>query len=144
MVNVYSIGHRWWYESRQRLVCLTLFSPPPSTSHRFRYPTARPETTREIFERALALCPELAPPEIRATREPTVDDLYPLIVEEGCGFRPSRKGGISFDTQWVKSPNGEIPVISNYGHGGGGYQSSWGSATVAVERLEGAFASKQV
>ena len=100
--------------------------------------------TTEILERCLALAPELIPPEIREKREGTIEDLRALIVEEGCGFRPSRKGGISFDTQWVKGPNGEIPVISNYGHGGGGYQSSWGSATVAVERLEGAVASKQV
>ncbi|KAK7684996.1 hypothetical protein QCA50_011831 [Cerrena zonata] len=108
------------------------------------YPIARPETTREIFERSLALCPELAPPEIRAQREPTVDDLYPIIVEEGCGFRPARKGGVRLDVEWVKGPKADIPVVSNYGHGGGGYQSSWGTASVVVELLEKASASKQV
>ncbi|KAF7796113.1 hypothetical protein EIP86_007286 [Pleurotus ostreatoroseus] len=99
------------------------------------YPVARPKTTTEILERGLALCPELAPPELRETS--TVDDLRSLIVEEGCGFRPARKGGIRLEADWAEGPQGKIPLIFNYGHGGGGYQSSWGSASVALELLLG-------
>ncbi|GJE86501.1 D-amino-acid oxidase [Phanerochaete sordida] len=99
-------------------------------------PVARPETTTDILERCLALCPELVPPEVRAERTPTIDDLRPLIVEEGCGFRPARKGGVRIDVEWIKAGEKEIPVVMNYGHGGGGYQSSWGTAAIALELLE--------
>ena len=80
-----------------------------------RYPVARPSTTTEILQRCLALCPELAPPEIRAVRAPTVDDLRPLVIEEGCGFRPSRKGGVRLDVGWTTSDKRDIPVVYNYG-----------------------------
>lgn len=79
------------------------------------YPVARPSTTTDILERALALCPELVPQEIRDARAPTIDDLRPLIVEEGCGFRPSRKGGIRLDVDWIASGDKQIPVVFNYG-----------------------------
>ncbi|TCD68858.1 hypothetical protein EIP91_009572 [Steccherinum ochraceum] len=100
------------------------------------YPIARRETTLEILQRALALCPELASPEVRAQRAPTVDDLLAIMVEDGCGFRPSRKGGIRLDVERIKGADGNIPLVSNYGHGGGGYQSSWGTAKIALELLE--------
>lgn len=81
-----------------------------------RYPVARPETTTEILERCLALCPELAPPEIRAQRTPTIDDLRPLIIEEGCGFRPSRKGGVRVEASKVSVDGKGIPIVYNYGY----------------------------
>ncbi|KAI0682936.1 D-amino-acid oxidase [Cytidiella melzeri] len=102
------------------------------------YPVACPSTTTEILERVLALCPELAPPEIRAERTPTVDDLRSLILEEGCGFRPSRKGGVRIEADKLNVGGREIPVIHNYGHGGGGYQSSWGTASIALNLLKSA------
>ena len=80
------------------------------------YPVARPETTTEILTRALALCPELAPPEVRATRQPIVDDLRPIVIEEGCGFRPVRKGGIRLDGFWHEGSSGKIPIVCNYGY----------------------------
>lgn len=82
-----------------------------------RYPCPRPEQTREVLERVLTLCPEMAPPEIRAVREPTVEDLLPLIIEEGCGFRPARKGGIRLDVDLVESKGkGKVPIVYNYGY----------------------------
>lgn len=124
----------------------------------FRYPCPRPETTYDILKRNLALCPELAPPEIRALRTPTVEDLSPIIIEEGCGFRPARKGGIRLDVDWanLKAGKRKIPIVFNYGyvkpsalsaglnlnefgnfrHGGYGYISSWGSASIALDLLE--------
>lgn len=84
---------------------------------RFRYPVARPSTTEEILKRCLELCPELAPPHVRAERTPTIDDIRPLILEEGCGFRPARNGGIRLDVEWVDGASGEVkvPVVFNYG-----------------------------
>ncbi|KAF8265939.1 D-amino-acid oxidase [Lactarius quietus] len=108
------------------------------------FPKARPETTIDILERGLALFPELAPSSVRNKREPTVEDLKPLIIEEGCGLRPARKGGMRLHTEWVTDPGRTeghtVPIIHNYGHGGYGFQTSWGSALAALTLLEGAFA----
>lgn len=72
------------------------------------YPKARPETTIKILQKAVALAPELASP---GTVNPTYEDLLPLIIEEGCGFRPARKGGIRLEQEMM----GDIPVVYNYG-----------------------------
>jgi D-aspartate oxidase len=63
------------------------------------------------------MCPELAPPEIRKVREPTVEDLSSIIVEEGCGLRPGRTGGIRLEVQWFDAiaKEGKVPVVYNYG-----------------------------
>lgn len=81
----------------------------------FRYPNPRPETSEDILERAFALCPELAPPEIRAQRAPTIDDVRPIIISEGCGLRPGRKGGIRLDVRWTENKGKKVPLVSNYG-----------------------------
>ncbi|KAH8817600.1 D-amino-acid oxidase [Flagelloscypha sp. PMI_526] len=98
------------------------------------YPIPRSESTRDILERAFSLCPELAPP---GTKDPKLEDVLPLIVEEGCGHRPARKDGIRLETEWFKDVKGgrKIPIVHNYGHGGYGYQSSWGSAELALGLL---------
>ncbi|KAJ8088445.1 hypothetical protein PM082_022518 [Marasmius tenuissimus] len=102
------------------------------------YPLPRPEITEDILKRGFSLCPELAPPEIRAQRTPTIDDVRPIIIEEGCGHRPARKGGIRLEVEWHQGQNKKVPVVTNYGHGAGGFQGSWGSAAIAVDLLEGA------
>jgi hypothetical protein len=106
------------------------------------YPAPRPETTTDILTRALAVCPELAPPHIRAARQPTVDDLLPIVIENGCGLRPARKGGVRIELEWFRAigKSGKVPVVYNYGHAGGGYQSSWASASLALSLLEDALA----
>ncbi|GLB39080.1 putative FAD dependent oxidoreductase [Lyophyllum shimeji] len=98
------------------------------------HPRPRPETTRDILQRVLALCPEIAPPDIRAVREPTIDDVLPIVIEEGCGLRPGRKGGIRLEVD----DGGKVPIVHNYGHGGYGYISSWGSASIALGLLASA------
>ncbi|KAF8837094.1 nucleotide-binding domain-containing protein, partial [Paxillus ammoniavirescens] len=108
-------------------------------------PVPRAEDREIVLTRALALSADLAPPSIRATREPTIEDLRPLIVDEGCGLRPGRKGGIRLEVEWIDSETSEgqeqrkrIPVVYNYGHSGMGFQSSWGSASIALGLLEDA------
>ncbi|KAF9003346.1 hypothetical protein BDQ17DRAFT_1356052 [Cyathus striatus] len=110
------------------------------------YPSPRPETSQMILERGLALCPELAPPEIRSTRKPIVDDVLPQVTAYGCGLRPARKGGIRLQTEWTEGVGGrgKVPVIHNYGHGGGGYQTSWSSASVVLELLRDALETDAV
>jgi hypothetical protein len=77
----------------------------------------RTEITRDILERGFALCPELASPDIRVERKPTIDDVLPHIVSEGCGFRPARKGGVRLEVEWTEGigGRGRVPVIHNYG-----------------------------
>jgi hypothetical protein len=58
----------------------------------------------------------MAPPEVRAVRKPTVEDLLPMIIEEGCGFRPVRKDGVRLEVQWFESKTKKVPVVHNYGY----------------------------
>ncbi|KAJ7482020.1 D-amino-acid oxidase [Mycena latifolia] len=100
------------------------------------YPLPRPETKQAIMANALALWPEIAPPEIRKVRKPTVEDLIPIIVEDGVGLRPHRDDGIRIDVLHVEAGKAKAPVVLHYGHGAFGFESSWGSATMAVDLLE--------
>jgi hypothetical protein len=79
----------------------------------YRYPVSRPEITRDILERTFSICPELAPPDVRAQREPTVEDI--VIIEEGCGLRPWRAGGIRLEVEWSEAGGRKVPVVFNYG-----------------------------
>ncbi|KAF8156869.1 D-amino-acid oxidase [Crassisporium funariophilum] len=106
------------------------------------HPCPRPETTREILGRVLEMCPDIAPPESRAVRKPTIEDIIPIIVEEGCGFRPCRKGGVRLEAEWMQARQRRIPIIHNYGHGGFGYIASFGSASVAFKLLEKSLAGE--
>ncbi|KAI5117887.1 hypothetical protein M0805_002278 [Coniferiporia weirii] len=100
-------------------------------------PKPRPETTVDILTRALAICPELSPT-YAENPHPTIEDLKPIIIEEGCGLRPAHKGGIRPETDVLETAKGlKVPVVYNYGYGGHGYQSSWGGAGIATELLEG-------
>ncbi|KAJ7234450.1 hypothetical protein C8J57DRAFT_1195332 [Mycena rebaudengoi] len=100
------------------------------------YPAPRSETKRAIMEKALSLWPEIAPPEIRKERKPTVEDLIPIIVEDGLGLRPHRPQGIRIEVEWVQANKAKAPVIFHYGHGAYGFESSWGSASMAVQLME--------
>ncbi|KAH9835408.1 D-amino-acid oxidase [Rhodofomes roseus] len=104
------------------------------------FPIARPETTDDILQRCLALCPELVPLQIRAERSGTIEDLRPLIVEAGCGFRPARQGGIRLKSEWVQSRGTDDKklVVYNYGHAGKGYVTSWACAAAVIDMLEAA------
>ncbi|KAI5117886.1 hypothetical protein M0805_002277 [Coniferiporia weirii] len=96
-------------------------------------PKPRPETTVDILTRALAICPELSPT-YAENPHPTIEDLKPIIIEEGCGLRPARKGGIRLETGVLETAKGlKVPIV----HGGYGYQSSWGTTGIATELLEG-------
>ncbi|THH09578.1 hypothetical protein EW145_g1927 [Phellinidium pouzarii] len=100
-------------------------------------PKPRPETTASILKRAIALFPQLSPT-YTENSHPTPEDIKSIIIEEGCGLRPGRKGGIRLETDILQTTKGlKVPIVHNYGHGGYGYQSSWGSAGVAANLLEG-------
>lgn len=105
------------------------------------YPHPRPETVDDIIRRTLALSPLIAPPESRENgRTPTIEDVRSIMIESGCGLRPARKGGIRLEKGSVEYMLNEkshtTPMVYNYGHGGQGYQSSWGTAERAVGFVE--------
>ncbi|SPO22529.1 related to D-amino acid oxidase [Ustilago trichophora] len=93
----------------------------------------RPETTRKILERCLALVPQLANPQktsglVRAK----VEDVEVLSVN--VGLRPARTGGIRLER--AKKDVDGVKVIYNYGYGGAGYQASWGAALDAKKLVD--------
>lgn len=57
------------------------------------------------------------------------------IIRHGVGLRPMRNGGIRVESEHITSRKGrKTALIHNYGHGGYGYQTSYGCASV-VEKL---------
>ncbi|CAK5272829.1 unnamed protein product [Mycena citricolor] len=98
------------------------------------HPTSRPETVKLIKERGIYAHPELLPEEKRANG--SIDDLD--VIEECVGLRTSRVGGVRVEMTSLDIAGDLTPVVHNYGHGGCGYQSSWGSAEAAVAILLGA------
>ncbi|KAF9069941.1 hypothetical protein BDP27DRAFT_666457 [Rhodocollybia butyracea] len=110
------------------------------------HPTPRPETTLDILTRGLNFCPELIPHSEADSQETALERIKSIILEEGCGLRPARHGGIRLETELVdinvafdstESKTKPVPLIHNYGHSGSGFQSSWGSAHRAVKLLHG-------
>ena len=70
--------------------------------------------------RAIDLCPKLV------NKGEGIEGLD--IVRHGVGLRPAREDGPRVEKERV---NG-LSVVHNYGHGGFGYQASYGCATTAV------------
>ncbi|KAF2226758.1 hypothetical protein BDZ85DRAFT_256727 [Elsinoe ampelina] len=86
-----------------------------------------PSLAIRIMKRAIELCPELVP------EGKGIEALD--IVRHGVGLRPMREGGIRLETEVMKAQNGhDLTVVHNYGHGGYGYQTSYGCSQ-AVEKL---------
>jgi len=78
-----------------------------------------PNLAVRIMSRAIALCPAL-------TNGKGIEALD--IIRHGVGLRPLRKGGVRLEKERV----GDTWVVHNYGHGGFGYQSSYGCAGKVV------------
>ncbi|PHZ10568.1 nucleotide-binding domain-containing protein [Rhizopus microsporus ATCC 52813] len=88
-------------------------------------PFSDTDTNQDILERTKRLCPELS----------TAGDLE--IVRYSVGLRPTREGGPRFENEIYRTESGRKVLVTHaYGHGGFGYQSSWGSAEHTVEMME--------
>ncbi|KAJ7054387.1 FAD dependent oxidoreductase [Mycena amicta] len=96
------------------------------------HPASRPETVKAMKERIVSVYPELLPAGKRDARD--VNDLD--VVAECVGLRPARTGSVRLENGYIDVNGQQVPVVHNYGHGGGGYQSSWGSARRALELLK--------
>lgn len=76
-----------------------------------------------IMKRAVDICPTL-------TDGKGIEALS--IIRHGVGLRPLRDAGPRVEKQTI----GGIKVVHQYGHGGFGYQSSYGSADAALKLVE--------
>ena len=81
-----------------------------------------PSLAVRIMKRCVDLWPQLVPD------GKGVEALS--VIRHGVGLRPMRTGGIRVEMERV----GGVPVVHNYGHGGYGYQTSYGAAQ-AAEKL---------
>ena len=75
------------------------------------------------MKRAIGICPSL-------TNGKGIEHLD--IIRHGVGLRPVRIGG----TRVEKEKINDVWVVHNYGHGGYGYQSSYGCSQAVVKLVE--------
>ncbi|MCJ1383801.1 hypothetical protein MMC17_006915 [Xylographa soralifera] len=81
-----------------------------------------PNLASRIMKRCIDLCPQL-------TGGKGIEHLD--IIRHGVGLRPARHGGARVE----KSKVDGTWVVHNYGHGGAGYQSSYGCSQAAVKMV---------
>ncbi|KAL6410769.1 D-amino-acid oxidase [Ilyonectria robusta] len=81
-----------------------------------------PDLAIRIMQRCVAAHPEL-------TGGRTIESLD--VIRHGVGLRPARDGGARVEKEMIE----DMWVIHNYGHGGAGYQCSYGCAKGVVELL---------
>jgi D-amino-acid oxidase len=82
-----------------------------------------PNLATRIMKRCVDLCPQL-------TGGKGIEHLD--IIRHGVGLRPSREGGARIGKEKIDG----TWVVHNYGHGGAGYQSSYGCSQAAVKFVE--------
>lgn len=83
-------------------------------------PLPEPNLAVRIMKRAIALCPQLV------GEGQGIEGLD--IIRHGVGLRPLREGGVRLEAEKIDGVN----VVHNYGHGGFGYQASFGCAQDVV------------
>jgi D-amino-acid oxidase len=88
-----------------------------------------PSLAVRIMKRAVDACPAL-------TGGRGVEALD--VIRHGVGLRPVREGGTRIEKERVDG----VWLVHNYGHGGAGYQSSYGCAQDAVQLVDDALRTK--
>lgn len=82
-----------------------------------------PNLAMRIMKRAVDLCPALM-------HGKGVEALS--IIRHGVGLRPLRLGGVRIERERI----GSVWVVHNYGHGGWGYQASYGCANGVLKLVD--------
>jgi glycine/D-amino acid oxidase-like deaminating enzyme len=98
------------------------------SSHRHSWESQPdPSLALRIMKRAVKLCPQMVP------EGKGIEALS--VIRHGVGLRPMRENGIRIEKETITGNDGQkIAIVHNYGHGGAGYQTSYGVAQV-VEKL---------
>ena len=85
-----------------------------------------PSLALRIMKRCVQVCPRL-------TDGKGIEHLD--VIRHGVGLRPVRTGGARIDKEKIEG----TWVVHNYGHGGAGYQCSYGCAQEAVRLINEVF-----
>ena len=88
-----------------------------------------PNLATRIMKRAIEVCPSL-------TNGKDIEHLS--IIRQGVGLRPMRTIGTRLEKETI---DGSL-IVHNYGHGGYGYQSSYGCAKAAVRLVDECLVTK--
>ncbi|PGH01860.1 hypothetical protein AJ79_07797 [Helicocarpus griseus UAMH5409] len=94
-----------------------------------------PSLAIRIMKRCIELCPDLVGKDENG-KQRGIEGLD--IIRHGVGLRPLREGGVRLETEKI----GGVTVVHNYGHGGFGYQASWGCSAAAVKLVNSALGEK--
>lgn len=94
-------------------------------------PLPDPNLANRFMKSAINICPQLV------EEGQGIEGLD--IVRHGVGLRPMRHGGPRVEEDQVD----DVSVVHNYGHGGFGYQASFGCAVTAVSLVEGILSKKK-
>lgn len=89
-----------------------------------------PNLAVRIMKRAVALQPRFVSP------GQGIEGLD--VIRHGVGLRPAREGGPRVAKDVVEG----VDVVHNYGHGGFGYQTSWGCTETVVQLVEEVLSKK--
>jgi D-amino-acid oxidase len=87
-----------------------------------------PDQAIRIMKRAIEMCPALV------EEGQGIEGLS--VVRHGVGLRPLREAGVRIEKEVVEGKKGKVVVVHNYGHGGWGYQGSYGCSGGAVELVD--------
>lgn len=93
-------------------------------------PLPDPNLATRIMKRCIELCPSLV------KKGQGIEGLD--VIRHGVGLRPVRDGGPRVEKEKIEG----VWVVHNYGHGGFGYQASYGCAEAAVKLVEEALREK--
>ncbi|KAL4778211.1 FAD dependent oxidoreductase [Aspergillus varians] len=93
-------------------------------------PLPDPNLATRIMKRAISMCPELV------AEGQGIEGLD--IIRHGVGLRPLRDGGPRVEAEKIEG----VAVVHNYGHGGFGYQASYGCAAETVRLVKGTLQDK--
>ncbi|XP_075059020.1 D-aspartate oxidase isoform X2 [Mixophyes fleayi] len=78
------------------------------------------ETRKDILERCCDL-------------EPSLHGVF--VIQDKVGLRPTRLA-VRVEKEILAKNGQQLPVIHNFGHGGGGFSIHWGTAKAATELLQ--------
>ncbi|KAJ5106887.1 hypothetical protein N7456_003562 [Penicillium angulare] len=93
-------------------------------------PLPDPNLATRIMKRAIDICPKLVKP------GQGIEGLD--IIRHGVGLRPYRRGGPRIEKDEVDG----VKIVHNYGHGGFGYQASFGCSEETVRLVKEVLQSK--